>query len=252
MTGASVMQPLSDRKFRFACHKALPCFTRCCADLDLVLTSYDIIRLKNRLHLLSGEFLERYTVVYADRLSGLPVVKLQMRTNNTRQCPFLSPQGCLVYEDRPGACRLYPLGRAASKISNGRSGEIYFTVKESHCLGWNEEKEWTIQEWLTDQGLDEYNTMNDGFLDITTGRPPKIFKKLSRRHLQMVYLACFDPDGFRKFIFESSFIDRFDIDEALLARIRVEDMDLMAFAYRWLKFSLFGEMTFKIRAHSCG
>ena len=111
----------------------------------------------------------------------------------------------------------------------------------------NEEREWTIQEWLADQGLDEYNTMNDGFLDFATGRPPNRFKKLSRRQLQMGYLACYDPDGFRKFIFDSSFIDRFEIDKDVLARIRTDDIELMAFAYRWLKFSLFGEMTFQIR-----
>jgi len=246
MIDASEMQPVSGRKFRFACHNALPCFTRCCADLELVLTPYDIIRLKNRLHLSSGAFLDRHTTVSADRLSGLPVVKLKMQADESRRCPFVGPGGCVIYEDRPGACRLYPLGRAASKISKSQSGEYYFTVKESHCLGWKEEKEWTIQAWLADQGLEEYNTMNDSFMDITTGRPPKALRKLSNPQLQMVYMACYDLDVFRRFVFESSFMDRFDIAEEALNRIRTDDIELMAFACRWLKFSLFGEMTLQI------
>jgi hypothetical protein len=74
----------------------------------------------------------------------------------------------------PAPAVLYPLGRAASKLSKSQSGEYFFKVKEAHCLGWQEAKEWTIQAWLADQGLDEYNTMNDSFTDITSpGRPPK-------------------------------------------------------------------------------
>jgi hypothetical protein len=41
------MQPAAQETFRFACHKDLPCFTKCCNDLKLVLTPYDILRLQN-------------------------------------------------------------------------------------------------------------------------------------------------------------------------------------------------------------
>jgi Fe-S-cluster containining protein len=98
-----------------------------------VLTPYDIIRLKKRLHLSSGAFLDRHTTVSTDRLSGLPVVKLKMQTDETRRCPFVSPGGCVIYEDRPGACRLYPLGRACLEDFQNQSKEYYFTVKEAHC-----------------------------------------------------------------------------------------------------------------------
>jgi hypothetical protein len=171
------------------------------------------------------------------------VVKLKMQADQQRRCPFVSPDGCAVYADRPGACRLYPLGRAASMFSATQPGEYYFTVKEAHCLGWKEEKEWTIQAWLTDQGLDEYNTMNDRFMGIVTGRPPKTLRTLSSARIQMVYMACYDLDAFRRFVFESSFLDRFFIPEERLAHIRTDDMELAAIACRWLKFSLFGEMT---------
>ena len=46
-----------DSKFTFLCHKEVKCFTKCCRGINIVLTPYDIIRLKNRLQLSSDEFL---------------------------------------------------------------------------------------------------------------------------------------------------------------------------------------------------
>ena len=238
----------AEERFHFACHKALPCFTRCCADLTLVLTPYDILRLKNRLQLSSETFLDRYTTAYTDPSSGLPMVRLTMKSNAARQCPFLAEEGCSVYSDRPGACRLYPLGRAAStQYENSRSGRYYFTVRESHCMGWQEEKEWTIQQWLADQGVNKYNAMNESFIRLTTGRPLSTLKALGNRQHQMVYTACYNLDAFRRLVLESSFRHRFDIAEELLNRIRTDDTALMDFGARWLGFSLFGERTFQVR-----
>ena len=121
-------------------------------------------------------------------------------------------------------------------------------VKESHCLGLNEKHKWTVQEWLTNQGLDEYNTMNDFFIDITAGRQAKIIKRLSDRQLQMYYMACYSLDDFRRFVFETSFLERFDITQDVLSRIKTDENELMAFACQWLKFSLFGEKTFRLAA----
>lgn len=247
MIDQTLMQPIPNRKFRFACHRGLPCFTRCCANLNMVLTPYDVLRLKNRLKLSSEEFLERYTTCHVDDNYGVPVVKLKMNTDEKRRCPFVCPEGCIVYEDRPGACRLYPLGRAASKIHEGhQAGEYYFTVKESHCLGFSENQEWSVQEWLTDQGLDEYNTMNDLFMDITAGRQAKTIKRLSDRQLQMYYMAGYSLDEFKRFVFETSFLSRFDITQDLLDRIKTDETELMGFARQWLKFALFGEKTFQL------
>ena len=38
-------------KFKFQCHKKVACFTQCCRGINIILTPYDIIRLKNRLQL---------------------------------------------------------------------------------------------------------------------------------------------------------------------------------------------------------
>ena len=112
-------------------------------------------------------------------------------------------------------------------------------------MGWHAEKAWTIQAWLQDQGLDEYNVMNDAYLEINTGRPLSVLKKLSDRQLQMYYTACYDLDAFRDFVFMSSFRHRFDIERDVLDGLQTDDAAVMTFALRWLKFSLFNEPVFK-------
>ena len=247
MSQEALMRPLPEGHFRFACHKTLPCFTKCCANLNLILTPYDVIRLKTRLGMASGNFLEKYTVSAVDDACGVPVVRLKMNDDEPRRCPFVVPKGCSVYEDRPGACRIYPLGRAASKIHEGlKAGEYYFIVEESHCLGFNEDRRWTVHEWIMDQRLDEYNAMNDFFMDITAGRQAKIMKALGDQKLQMFYMACYSLDDFRRFVFNTTLLDKFDIPQDVLARIKKDDIELMKFACRWLRFALFGEKTMAV------
>ena len=76
--------PVKDGKFQFSCHKGVPCFTDCCRDLRLILTPYDIIRLKNRLGLSSKEFLDTHTVSEFDTAMGLPTVLLKMKEDEIR------------------------------------------------------------------------------------------------------------------------------------------------------------------------
>jgi Fe-S-cluster containining protein len=79
------------------------------------------------------------------------MILLKMKDDDYRKCPFVSPEGCLIYQDRPGACRIYPLGRAAKTgFCQDEIKEHYFMVKEPHCLGFKEERIWSLREWLKD------------------------------------------------------------------------------------------------------
>ena len=42
----SSMEPIKDGKFSFACHPDVPCFTKCCSDLDLALLEFAFAWLK--------------------------------------------------------------------------------------------------------------------------------------------------------------------------------------------------------------
>jgi len=65
--------------------------------------------------------------------------------------------------------------------------------------------------------------------------------------MEMYFMACFDLDRFRRFVFESRFLQMFEVDEARAEVMRTSDEDLLDFAMQWLQFSLFNEKTMKIK-----
>jgi len=240
--------PLKGNSFRFRCHKEIDCFTKCCAQLNLVLTPYDILRLKKRLGMSSGEFLNQYTETRIEGRSRFPTVMLKMKEEDGKVCPFVSPDGCTVYEDRPSACRIYPIGRGTLKPDRERETRVkFFLVKEEHCLGFEEHREWTIEQWMADQGLSEYNTMNDEWSEIVTSTRSLGPAQVIERKLRMFSMASYNLDKFREFIFKSRFFELFEIPQEEKERLAADDLSLLQFSTRWLKFSLFGEKTIMIK-----
>ncbi|MEW6185725.1 MAG: YkgJ family cysteine cluster protein [Thermodesulfobacteriota bacterium] len=234
--------------FSFACHPGLPCFTECCRDLKLVLTPYDILRLKNRLGLTSSQFLDQYTVGKPGELNGYPAVLLKMEDNERRTCPFVSPSGCRIYEDRPGACRIYPIGRATSQTQGQQTKrEFFFVVREEHCRGFWEPKTWTIAEWSGDQGLQAYNRFNDAWMEIITRKASREAEDPHSKKMQMFFMAAYNLDRFRKFVLESTFLDRFNIPEERGRKIRSDDDELLLLAFQWLGFSLYGDKVLTVK-----
>ena len=118
-------QLTKDSRFKFRCHPGVSCFTECCGKTTIILTPYDILRLKNRLRIPSGEFLAKYTRTEAHDKSGLPMVIMDM-PRFEGNCPFVRPvSGCEVYSDRPATCRYYPIGQG-TLITERRGGGVLF------------------------------------------------------------------------------------------------------------------------------
>jgi Fe-S-cluster containining protein len=247
-TGQKKIRALTGEKLKFSCHRGISCFTACCADLHLMLTPYDILRMKKRLRLSAGEFMEEYTRPDESRESIFPLMCLKMRDDEKRHCPFVSPEGCTIYEDRPGACRLYPLGRAASSDSSGKAeGEFYFFVQESHCLGFLEQREWTVEEWIQDQGVRLYNEMNRPWMEIVTSKNRHI-RELTEQKLGMFHLVSYNLERFREFVFKTRFLKVFEISSDEIEKAGADEVELMKLGMRWLRFALYGEDTFVPRA----
>lgn len=241
------IRPVTEGKLRFFCHPRISCFTACCADLCLILTPYDILRMKKQLRLTSGEFIKQYTQPDEREESIFPMVRLKMRDDKGRRCPFVSQHGCAIYEDRPGACRLYPLGRAAaSSLVDGEEGEFYFLVSESHCLGFSEEREWTVEEWVWDQGVKLYNEMNRAWTEIITGKDRHL-RALNEQKLGMFHMVSYDLDRFRQFVFQTRFLSVFDVSPEEIERVSSDEVELMKLGMRWLRFALYGDGTLAFR-----
>ncbi len=240
--GREGIRPLVEGKLKFSCHRGIACFTACCADLQLVLTPYDILRMKKRLRIPAEEFLEQYTQPLNDGPSLFPMVRLKMKEDKNRRCPLVAPRGCTIYEDRPGACRLYPLGRAAMNLPGAEEREAYFLVNEAHCLGFHEEKEWGVEEWIRSQGLRLYYEMNRPWTEIVTASRSRL-RDLTPQKLQMFYLVSYNLDRFREFVFRTKFLRTFDIPPAETEELAADDLCLMTVGMKWLKFVLLGEDT---------
>jgi Fe-S-cluster containining protein len=239
-----------DAEFKFACHPGVSCFNQCCADVNIFLTPYDVLRLKNHLGIDSQDFLDRYTQIVADPKQQLPAVQLRMTETETKHCFFVeSEKGCSVYEDRPWSCRMYPVGQASPKETGDREDEkFYFILHEEVCNGFEDGKNWTIKEWMKDQGVEAYDTFGEMFKEITFHDFFEQGKVLTPQKVDMYFLALYNLDRFKDFMFNTTFLKRFELEKNQIDKIKTNDEELLKFAFDWIKFSLFGEKTVKIKS----
>jgi len=233
----------NDSCFEFKCHPGVSCFTKCCRGIKITLTPYDVIRLKNRLNLSSEEFLAIYTEPHLLEKTDLPVVTLKMLDDDEKSCPFVRDDGCILYEDRPTTCRYYPLGVATMQHKEEADDDgFYFFVHEPHCKGFEEEENWTVREWRSDQGVDIHDEINAEWTDLVVRKrsfPPNI--KLTEQAKQMFFMVSYNIDKFRKFVFESSFLERYETDAETIEKIKADEVELLKFGVTWLKSILFKE-----------
>ncbi len=243
------IQLFNDSTFHFECRKGLSCYTACCSRIDILLTPYDVIRMKNRLELSSAEFLALYTKPEMLQKHGLPVATLKMLDDEEERCPFVKPDGCLIYSDRPSSCRYYPVGLAnLREKEKSDHDQFYFLVKEDHCVGFNEKKEWTVAEWRKDQGIDLYDEVNKKWLEIVLRKRSFGSKaKLSEKSREMFFMISYNMERLRQFVFESKFLSLYDIPEDLVEKAKESEVDLLQLGCEWLKCIFFGEGTIKIK-----
>lgn len=237
------MTPLDKSKFHFRCGPDLKCYMTCCRKLDLILYPYDIIRLKKRLAISSEEFMRTHTRLGVSSHPFFPAVMLLMSDNREQTCPFLGESGCTVYQDRPTACRTYPLERAVDRNRAGsRPAEYYFMTNHSYCLGHREGKEWTVNSWLRDQKLQVYNGANDFWAEIDTlfARNPWQGEGAGGPRQQLAFMVCYNIDGFRRFAAEQKLFEQFRLESSRRRLLENDDEALQKFGFEWLKHILSG------------
>ena len=237
-----------DSTFCFDCDPKLECFTHCCSDVNIVLTPADVLALARQSGLSTGDFLDRHTLIPITKDLHLPVVMLRMGDAPEKRCPFVSEQGCSVYDARPWACRMYPVGMALPPARPGVDPEpAHFLFEDDFCHGRRSERTWTVAQWEGDQGIRDREDLEKGFRDLV-GHPWFIGgRQLDPRRVELFFMAAYDLDTFREFIFSTSFVRRFELDDALVEALRTDDHVLLRFAFRWLRYALFGEPTVQLR-----
>jgi len=227
--------------FCFECGPGLACFTTCCADVTIFLTPFDVLRLTEHLEMDSTLFLKNYADILRGRQALLPLVVLKMGQEEGRPCRLVTPAGCRVYEGRPWACRMFPLDQ------EGR--EDYAVVSQADfCQGLKSKEEQSVKDYLISQGVIESAEMDARYQEITEHPGLEELDVDNPRVARMVHLACYDLDRFREFVFESSFLEKFEVEEARLTTIKESKIELLKFGFDWVKFGLFAEKTLRLKA----
>lgn len=249
--GSPVVPQMSDgsKTIQFQCRKGIACWNACCSNIDISLTPYDILRLKQRMGITSNDFLLQYTVPYEMEQDGIAGVKLRPVENGTA-CQFMTPEGCGVYEDRPTACRYYPVALLSMRKQDEYTDtQSYALVREDHCLGHNEPRRITIDGYRKEQGVEEYDELARGWRQLILKKKssgPSVGKP-SKRSLQLFFMVCYDLDTFRSFVTSEGFTGLYNLPEDETGKILSGDTELMQFGFRFLRQVLFGENSIAIK-----
>jgi len=156
----------------------------------------------------------------------------------------VTKDGCQIYTDRPVCCRYYPIGLASLRQQEKAAGEeeeFFFLVKEDHCKGFNEDKEWTVDSWREDQESDFYDRMNRDWMELLLRK--RSFgeeTEMSSRAKELFFMVSTNMERFRSFVFESRFLDTYIVDGRILREILEDDVALMQFGFEYLKIAIFG------------
>ena len=227
-----------ESRFTFKCHEGLACFNRCCRTPTIILSPYDIYRLKHCLRLTSGEFLQRYTLRETEEMSNLPLVFLDPFSPSENGCPFLGDAGCLVYDQRPTACRLFPITMGSQLATQGVV-DYYFCRKLDYCQGFETDVSWTVASWQANQGFMEYDQGRRAWLEVILKQGLR--GPVDARMQELFATLAYDLDRFRQLLGEPVFRKEIVLDKETWESLQRNDLALLEFGYRYLRSVLLEE-----------
>ncbi|MCE5335326.1 MAG: YkgJ family cysteine cluster protein [Desulfobacteraceae bacterium] len=212
--------------FHFACHDALPCFTQCCRDVNIYLTPYDIVRLRRVVKTGSTEFLARHTQSFLAKGTSIPVVQLLMDPKSL-YCPFVTADGCQVYENRPWACRMFPLDLSPTP------GQYRLIAGKDRCKGLLERRDKNVGDWMNEQGVSDYVAFDAEFQSVM----PKRFRPGAPMNegLGRVLFLAYDLDRFKELLSDARFKRFYEVDDAMIERALENDEELLRLAFRYIR-----------------
>jgi Fe-S-cluster containining protein len=223
--------------FTFSCHKGVVCFTECCRMLELALTPYDVLRLRKGTGLSSSEFLDNYVIMEHEPGETFPRFYLTMVDDGRASCVFVAKEGCRIYENRPAACRAYPLGRAAVRNDDRKVEEHFVLMKETHCRGFEEPVVQTAVQYSLQQELSTYNRFNDAVAVILQHDSIRRGFIPSAGQVDLFVLALFNIDTFREMLLSDQ-LDSTSLASTDKERLK-DDEELLLFSIDWLQRQIF-------------
>ena len=138
--------------FRFDCKMCGSCCR--CRSEPIVLTGVDIYRIARALDMPMSHVVESNTLGCIGSTSHMPVLVLRERMDGS--CRLLRKGRCMVQQDKPVVCALFPLGRFYSYDDQ----KFHYFMNQKACQsGRKDGKEWTLQAWLDEFRIVETEEM---------------------------------------------------------------------------------------------
>jgi Fe-S-cluster containining protein len=130
------------------------CSSNCCTkSAPIILNPYEIALICRELNMSYEDLLD---IVDTDRARGFPLVMLP----RDPACHFWTGKGCRIYQARPLACRLYPLGRV---YDHGKSQLVLPELNV--CTGLSTRSSKTVADYLRDQDTAVHIAMADCWIE---------------------------------------------------------------------------------------
>lgn len=207
---AHIKEPLGpDSKFKFSCDADGKCCTNR-KNEPVILSSYDVLRLRRRLGVNSRDFIKEYTYMTFGGESQLPMAILKTQKDDKLQrCVFLKKNLCSVHEDKPVRCRIYPLGRIMAD-----DGTSYFFLQNvpSYCqVGHG--REWTLEEYLKESEVETFVDWSDRLLKPVLEMDFEKYKALPMTDKVLLASYMYDFDTYVDDAIENGFVTGPKTDE---------------------------------------
>jgi hypothetical protein len=71
--------------------------------------------------------------------------------------------------------------------------------------------------------------------------------EFGQKSLNLFFMVSSNLDMFRDFVFNSNFLNAYDISPAVVKKIKEDELELLKFSLKWLRFTMFGEGDFKVK-----
>jgi Fe-S-cluster containining protein len=133
------------------------CSANCCSNgPHIILNPYEVALICRAAGMSYEDLLD---IVETDRVNGFPLVMLP----RDPACPFWTETGCRIYEARPLACRLFPLGRVFEQ------GDSSFVLPDrNRCAGLVPAPARTLADYLREQDTETQVSMADAWIEFVT------------------------------------------------------------------------------------
>ena len=167
----------------------------CCRDMvdTIVLDPLDVWHLTNRLGLPFEEMLDKQLML--DVFDGLILPRLK-ESRETEGCPFLDGDGrCSVHADRPGFCRIFPLGRYYE------NGDFTYILQVKECP--RPKTKIKVKKWIDIPDMDknrkfinQWHGLQKEMQDRLAQCEEVLQKNLTLQFLKIFYLTPYTKDDF--------------------------------------------------------